>query len=622
MTCAWHGTLSDAARDSVGARWVTEAVLPGFRNAYGHRPSDEEVSAWTLQLPTALSALKERLDGGCHVVVEYRLPFNGQRADLVLLGRSHGQDAAHVVEFKRWESSQAHPRLDLTVRAGGVDRPHPSYQAATYAGKLRHFHSAAHRWEVTASALVLDREKSHHEALRQGKYAELWQAAPVFLPGETPEFAAFVGKRLPESAGPGQALEFLQGTYSQSIKLFEGLSAHREHILRHAMGTLAVSGWGFSDEQLRVFEEIRAAAVAGAPGVHLVQGRPGSGKSLLALHLLLDLVGRRRSVVLAVRSNRLIAGLRAILDKAFLGGGGAIKFFSTRYGQGVEDRDDPIDDVVVCDEGQRLSLRSDNLFRRAPVTVVIYDEGQILNLEERGTEVELRRMAQHAALPIREYALPTPHRCRGGAAYAGWVEAVLSNPGALAAPRPWEIEYALALAPHAPGLHAHVALHRDRGHRVALVAAFTRSSGRPGPAAKEGLGKIRLPEVEPSVNWLMDEEAEYVPFWVEGRSSDLRQCASIYGCQGFETDHAGLVWGNDLVIRKGRWAVGDPANCYDATQQAKRLANRIREDPEGALFLLKNRYRAFLTRGIFGTTIHCEDDETREFMARHLPAPR
>ena len=118
----------------------------------------------------------------------------------------------------------------------------------------------------------------------------------------------------------------------------------------------------------------------------------------------------------------------------------------------------------------------------------------------------------------------------------------------------------------------------------------------------------------------MDEESEYVPFWRDGRSSLLSQCASIYGCQGFETDHAGVIWGDDLVIRDGHWALGNPNNCYDKTQQVKPLASRMRDEPEAAMILLKNRYRIFLTRGIFGTTIYAEDPETRDFFSSHLPA--
>ena len=111
----------------------------------------------------------------------------------------------------------------------------------------------------------------------------------------------------------------------------------------------------------------------------------------------------------------------------------------------------------------------------------------------------------------------------------------------------------------------------------------------------------------------MEPKRDYVPFYLEGKSTELNTCASIYGAQGFELDYAGLFWGTDMVIRGGRWVVGDPDDCYDQAPGARALRTVMRDDPILAMQLLQNRYRILLTRGILGTTICCEDLETREF---------
>ncbi len=113
----------------------------------------------------------------------------------------------------------------------------------------------------------------------------------------------------------------------------------------------------------------------------------------------------------------------------------------------------------------------------------------------------------------------------------------------------------------------------------------------------------------------MNPQREYVPFWVNGESSNLEKCASIYGCQGFELDRSGVIWGEDLVIRNGRWQLGDPESTYDSAPGSKPLAEVMRRHPEDALTLLRNRYRIFLTRGILGTYVHFEDEETRVYFA-------
>ena len=149
---------------------------------------------------------------------------------------------------------------------------------------------------------------------------------------------------------------------------------------------------------------------------------------------------------------------------------------------------------------------------------------------------------------------------------------------------------------------------------MGLLASFTRGSGKANPKDPRDLGKIRVPETHPrSIEWLMDPQTEYVPFWVRHESNKLEKCASIYGCQGFEMDFAGLFWGDDYVIRDNRWEIGDPDSCYDRAPGCTPLAGLMKNRPEEARRLLMNRYRIMLTRGILGTSVYFEDQETRGF---------
>ncbi len=120
----------------------------------------------------------------------------------------------------------------------------------------------------------------------------------------------------------------------------------------------------------------------------------------------------------------------------------------------------------------------------------------------------------------------------------------------------------------------------------------------------------------------MDPKKDYVPFWVKGESNRLEKCASIYGCQGFETDFAGIVWGRDFIYCNGKWEIGK--NCEDNIGKPSLkvvLSQAKKEDTvakKQALKLLINRYRIFLTRGIKGTYIFCEDVETAIFFKKDL----
>lgn len=614
MNRAWHGTLGQAVIYATNGELLPR-VGEGFHQSYGRSPSPQEEQAWAGSLPTTIQMLSQGLDPGVHVVVEYQLPFNDQRADLVLLGRRGGQSTAHVIELKYWQASEIHPHLDNFVLAAGRPASHPSYQAANYAGKLRYFHSEAQHWHVEASAFVSDTSRESHSGLLDAKYRELVKSVPLFLPGEGNQLARHVEREVGSKPETIQVSDFMNGRYSQSLRLLEALGVHQAQISKGAIAAVARSGWGLSEEQLLLLDSVVAAAREGRPGTFLVSGGPGCGKTLLALHLLLALAGSGKTTVLAVRNNRLNASLKKIIDFQPFGARGIIKYFSTQGRAGVEDGTQTISDVLICDEGQRLSMRTSNVFRRAPITVVFYDEKQMLNMEEGGTREALMHRTDETGSPKTEFSLATLHRCRGGKAYMAWVDKLLASPENIGgAPKVWSNSYTFEVEASPESLIGNLATKGQNGIRVALLASFTRSSGRDGQVNREGLGKVRIPETSPKITWLMDAEKDYVPFWVEGRSNDLLQCSSIYGCQGFETDHAGLFWGDDLVIRNGRWELGNPDNVYDTAPGATRLANVMRQNRTAALRLLSNRYRILLTRGIFSTAIYCEDRETGEFL--------
>lgn len=622
MNCAWQGTLEDALAKVRTKDW-SELLRPRTREGQVREPSSEEADRSSLSLPLVFDSLASSGDvsRNLHVALEYRLPFNGQRIDLLLLGRRGSSAAAHVIELKHWTASAGFDDSDTLVEIQGSVTPHPSYQAASYVGKIRYLHAAGMNYQVTGTAAITAGSRAKHAALLENRFRWVVTEVPLVFSEDLDSLNRRVAASVPEGPSPGKAVEFLDAGYTQSLQLLDAIKSHARDIERGALATLAVSGWGLSADQNRIFGEIVATIKAGDEGTFIVSGGPGSGKSLLALHLLLLSAGMDKRVVLGIRNNRMNEALREVLNKQVPGAKGMLKYFSVRNGSGLEDPGGPEVDVLICDEAQRLSLRTPRVFRRAPVTVVIHDEGQILNADDRGTLPLLMERAKEAGKAPRIFALPTPHRCRGGELYVRWVDQFLVNPAAIhAIPEAARREYLIESAETVDALRACLTRQIRQRKRAALLASFTRSSGKADPVDARDLGRIRVPrgEANPPLVWLMDPRKEYVPFWIDGGSSELLHCASIYGCQGFETDFAGLVWGTDLVIRNGRWQVGEPRDCYDTIGPGKGLRGMMEKEDPRATELLRSRYRVFLTRGIFGTFIHFEDPETRAYLAPAL----
>ena len=626
MSCAWHGTLEEALAKVRSKNW-SELMVRGIPEGQLRESSPDEVDRASLSLPLVFDSLASSADVSrdLHVALEYRLPFNGQRIDLLLLGRHGSSPAAHVVELKHWAASAGFDDSDTLVEIQGSVTPHPSYQAASYVGKIRYLHAAGVNYQVTGTVAITAGSGAKHAALLDNRFRWVVAEVPLVFSEELDSLNRRVAASVPEGPSPGKAAEFLEAGYTQSLQLLDAIKIHAREIERGALATLAVSGWGLSADQNRVFGEILATIKAGSEGTYIVSGGPGSGKTLLALHLLLLTAGMGKKVVLGIRNNRMNEALREVLNKQVPGAKGMLKYFSVRNGSGLEDPGGPEVDVLICDEAQRLALRTSRVFQRAPVTVIIHDEGQILNSDDRGTLSVLMERAKEAGKAPRVFALPTPHRCRGGELYVRWVDQFLVNPAAIhAIPEAARREYLIESAPTVDTLRACLRLQIRQKKRVAMLASFTRASGRTEPVDSHDLMRIRVPlgEANPPLVWLMDPQKEYVPFWVKGGSNELVDCASIYGCQGFETDFAGLIWGTDLVIRNGRWQVGDARECYDTIGPGKGLRGMMEKGDPRAIDLLRARYRIFLTRGIFGTFIHFEDPETRAYLAPALGTPQ
>jgi len=598
-------------------------VETGYARAFNRNPAEEESPTWRASLPALLKAIDGRLPEECGVIVEYMLPFNGQRVDAVLVGSdADNKDAAVSLELKDWARTEASSEHDHFVKSGGREFLHPSAQALNYGGKLRFFHSEAQGWNVAQCAFISGGDSRSHAVLVGSSYQILTTDAPVFFADTLEGLRTRIRATISNDPKADAVARFNRGTYSHSVDLLEGLKRHQGDFFARAENVLAYNGWGLSEDQQLVEDEILGKIRRLSPDERwaiLVRGGPGSGKSLLAHRVFFGSLHLDRKSVFCVRNNRLMASLREILDPNYLGYRGVLKFNSTRGKMGVEDDDSRITDVLVCDEGQRLALKTPNAFMRAAVSVCMYDDRQVLNLEEHGTRIELERACRAAGIEPIHLELPTLHRCRGGEAYVRWVDQLLVDPRtAFSDAREWQRRYEFSTAVSPDDLRTFLRRYRDVGDSVGLLASFTRASGRDRPKNDRDLRKVRVPEAKPPIEWLMDPQREYVPFWVNGESNRLEKSASIYGCQGFELDRAGVIWGEDLVIRSGRWQIGDPETCYDSAPGSKPLARVMRDQPTKAMELLRNRYRIFLTRGVLGTYIHVEDEETRRFFADHL----
>ena len=506
---------------------------------------------------------------------------------------------------------------------------HPEYQVENYTGKLRFSHSEADNFNIISAVLMYN---STPDTIN------LKFKKTVFFKDEIQKLRKFISNNLPYPLEQEIVNKFLSGQYIQSKRLFDAIKEHFEELKNQSYLALAENGWGLSSEQLILIQEIIQDLESGKKGiVYLIQGAPGSGKTLVAIHLLLASMKKHYQAILAYRNNRLINSIRDIFNSIKRGLSAPIKFYSVgpRSGfKGVAEKNfnGPYFDIVIYDEAQRMTKENIHYaLQRARITVFFYDESQILNAEEEGFTENFKEEARKQGKKIKERFLRGFYRVEGGSQYHKFIEILLNNPEKINndTTRPWKNNYDFRVVESIEQLFSLLEEKRENGFKVALIAAFTESPGdlnnitsiknlRIGYPLYSGFDLYK--GLNKKIYWLMDPKNDYVPFWVKGDSNKLERCASIYGCQGFETDFAGVIWGRDFVFRGVKWTLGE--NCEDnvGRPSLKDLISMANKGNNEAYHLAKrlliNRYRIFLTRGIKGTYIFCEDKETKQMLMR------
>jgi len=650
------GELKECSSDDLVSK-----ISEGFEKVYLHHPSPNEQNSWRNSIPAILSPLSPECDE-LPIIVEMRMPIGNERADLILLG---GNNQAIVVELKHWSGSiNQYGSIENQVQLGGdngVLRTHPGYQCDGYVGKLSNFHSIGNSYNI--KGLVFLDSINYSQALDE--FLNTYNSSVVYS-NKTDDLCEIIcDNLLPNTLSILNAEEFAKGEYNISGRLVDFIRENQYDIKQKIYTKLADSGFSLCDEQLIAVNQILLAAkeavdkktqgLEPAKKAFVINGSPGSGKTLVALSLLIEAIGNGiRSIYGLRRNGALVNTLRNAIDNNLNDNlrdlSGLVYFINVpRNNLGIADARFNISNLhlIICDEAQRMLKDSLSvIFERSFVSAFFIDETQRLNWDEQGVKQNFIDEAENNDVElIFLNDLPAGIRCRGGLPYHKFIEDLLLNPhslakGALVKPV-WNDEYQFKIFDNFNDFHFALKEARDKqGVRAAMVASWTESDGvykwrlqnrpntnprniRIGPRLQSG-NNLYSYDTE-TISWVMNPD-DYRVFW-SGISSELDICASIYGSQGFESDVVGFIWGRDLVWDEDTadWKLGGINTSYDYSggtdrqMSIKNLMNQIGDDTnhqhyDEAKTLLLNRARIFLTRGILGTYIYCEDESTKEFL--------
>lgn len=621
----YSGMSQDFIRDSTRNQ-IADKLASAFFNYYRYKPSPGELNSWRNSLRAMSSVLAEFGFRDHGVLLEYQLPMSSKRLDCMVCGRNEYRvDNAVVVELKQWDACQpAEPDKLVTTWIGGRQRevPHPSIQVGQYRQYLQDTHTAFHAGDapvrLSACSYLHNYAPDNDDPLFATKFQDALRSDPVFDADGAEALAQFLHERMVSGEGRPVLDRVEASTYRPSRKLMDYV----------AETIRSKSSWVLIDEQLVVFERIlfllRKALVGRRKQVVIVRGGPGTGKSVLAINLLAELLRSGVNAHYATGSKAFTETLWELV--------GSRSRATFRYFNSYGDADFNAVDALICDESHRIRATSNNRFTKkalrstkpqlnelieaSKVAIFFIDDRQIVRPNEIGSSEQIRRSAQEYDSVIFEYDLEVQFRCAGSDGFINWINNTLGIERT--ANVLWDGAEGFDFRILGSPISLENAI-RDRvsegfSGRVSAGFCWPWSKPRPDGTLEEDvvIGDYSRPWDAKPGNWKLAPGIPPASLWATDPNG-INQIGCVYNIQGFELDYIGVIWGMDLVydFDQGTW-VGDKKASADQV---------VKRSKEKFVDLVKNTYRVLLSRGMKGCYVYFMDKDTERFFRSRMEQP-
>lgn len=607
--------LHHALRDD-----IEDVVSRHFRSATGRGVSPSEINSWKNSLLEMAKVLQdEEIPSEAGVAIEYQLPQTSKRIDFVITGEdAAARSKVVIVELKQWSESRRSDKDGVVWarrggRSGEVEGTHPSYQAWSYAAFLEDFNVAVQDGGMSVQPCAYLHNHPRDGEIDHAHYGEHLARAPLFLAKERSKLQAFIREHVRHGDRKGALYAVENGRIRPSKMLIDSVAGLLQ----------GKSEFVLIDDQKVVHETILQIEKRAAQRkqVVIVQGGPGTGKSLIAVNLLGALIARQRNARYVSKN----AAPRAVYEAKLAGTFTKTRISNLFSGSGAfVDIAPNTYDTLIVDEAHRLNKKSglyrnlgDNqikeLIHSARCTVFFVDDDQRVTLLDIGHTEELRRHALALDAEITELELSSQFRCSGSDGYLAWLDDALDIRDT-ANPNLDTGEYDFRVFDNPSDLHALITLKNGSNNRSRVVAGYCwKWPSKRDPEAWD----IQLSEFDYQRRWNLSTDGS---LWIV-KPGSVEQVGCIHTCQGLELDYVGVIIGPDLVYRNGQITT-DATKRAPSDQSVKGLKKLMTTDPDRASKLadaiVKNTYRTLMTRGMKGCYVYCTDAPLAAYLRSRL----
>jgi DUF2075 family protein len=594
---------------------IADEILTVYQEKLGKNPSPSEYQSWQNSSQYMQNVLSDSgIPGNCGISIEYNVPATAKRIDFVISG--HDQDSnklAIIVELKQWSSAEKTSKdaiVSTYIGKGERETAHPSYQAWSYAALLKDFNTYVYENNIGVyPCAYLHNCDDKNGSIMDDFYKSHLEKAPVFLKHDIHKLRDFI-KKYVKTGDEGETIyEIEHGEIRPSKALADSLlsmlKGNQEFVL--------------IDEQKLVYETVLAAArkETEKKTVIIVEGGPGTGKSVVAINLLVQLNGDRKTCHYVTRNAAPREVYAAKLTSTFK----KTHISNIFKGSGsYTDTESNSIDVLVIDEAHRLNDKSGmfrnqgenqikELIHTAKTSVFFIDENQKIHIHDIGDIEEIEFWANKYDAEVIKLELESQFRCGGSDGFIAWIDNTLDI-RRTANYDLSDIQYDFRVYDDPEEMRKAIKEENKANNKSRLLAGYCWDwESKSNPLAYD----IHFDRYNFKMKWNLNDDGM---LWIMKENS-VDEVGCIHTCQGLELDYAGVIIGPDMRYENGK-IVTDVLERSKNDRTVFGMKKMIKEDEATALELadniIKNTYRTLMTRGMKGCFVYCVDPLLRDYL--------
>ncbi|MBI2559113.1 DUF2075 domain-containing protein [Candidatus Woesearchaeota archaeon] len=588
------------------------------------RPHESMKRSWNNSMSFMYIALNDiSIPQTSGVSIEFKIPYTTCKIDFLLSGKDKFQkNVLIIIELKQWQEVQKvegqEAQVKTMMQGRQVQTNHPSYQAWSYSSLIEDYNESVQikKIELYPCAYLHNYERKNPEPLVDSSYQYYVSKAPIFMKGDISKLRDFIKRYVK------------YGDNKETLYIIENGKIKPSKSLQDSLSNMLNGNPEFTliDDQKVVYEKAlsiaRKSHSDGKKRVLIVEGGPGTGKTVIAMNLLVQLTNEdlvcqyvtKNSTPRNVYSFKLSGNLKKTrIDNLFKGSGSYVNSKNNEFG------------ALIADEAHRLNEKSGmfknkgenqikEIIHAAKASIFFIDENQRVDIHDIGRVEEIQKFVKNEHAEVDVVKIESQFRCNGSDGYLAWLDDVLGI-RETANFDGFDMRYDVRVIDDPEELRKFIEDKNKTNNKSRLVAGYCwnwigESKNRPD------MFDISIPGTNFKASWNL---ANTLTWAIDPRS--IKEVGCIHTCQGLEFEYVGVIFGEDMRYEQGK-IITDYTKRAKTDQSLKGIKRIAKENPDKANKIadeiIKNTYRTLMTRGQKGCYVYCCDKNLSRYIQERL----